>query len=57
MELAFDTSKIVIFDADTGANLMIPPAGSPEPSASSPEPEAASAPSSPAQVSEQTPAE
>jgi multiple sugar transport system ATP-binding protein len=29
MELAFDTSKLVIFDADTGANLTIPPAGEP----------------------------
>lgn len=27
VELAFDTSKLVIFDADTGANLTIPPAG------------------------------
>jgi multiple sugar transport system ATP-binding protein len=26
VELAFDTSKLVIFDADTGANLTIPPA-------------------------------
>ena len=25
MELAFDTSKITIFDADTGANLTIAP--------------------------------
>ncbi|MDO3636774.1 ABC transporter ATP-binding protein [Mycolicibacterium arseniciresistens] len=27
VQLAFDTSKLVIFDADTGANLTIPPAG------------------------------
>ena len=27
VELAFDTAKLVIFDADTGANLTIPPAG------------------------------
>ncbi len=27
VELAFDTTKLVIFDADTGANLSIPPAG------------------------------
>ena len=27
MELAFDTTKLVIFDADSGANLTIPPAG------------------------------
>jgi len=28
MGLAFDTSKITIFDADTGANLTIAPSGS-----------------------------
>jgi multiple sugar transport system ATP-binding protein len=38
MELAFDTSKIVIFDADTGVNLTIEPAGTPEPPAPTPEP-------------------
>ena len=27
MELAFDTSKLAIFDADSGVNLTIPPAG------------------------------
>ena len=27
MELAFDTTKLVIFDADSGANLTIPTAG------------------------------
>jgi multiple sugar transport system ATP-binding protein len=27
VELALDTTKLVIFDADTGANLTIPPAG------------------------------
>jgi multiple sugar transport system ATP-binding protein len=26
-ELAFDTSKLTLFDADTGVNLSIPPAG------------------------------
>jgi len=31
MELAFDTSKIAIFDADSGANLTIEPAGSQAP--------------------------
>jgi multiple sugar transport system ATP-binding protein len=31
MELAFDTSKIAIFDADTGVNLTIEPAGAPPP--------------------------
>ena len=30
IELAFDTSKLAIFDADTGANLSIPPAGATE---------------------------
>jgi multiple sugar transport system ATP-binding protein len=39
MELAFDTSKIVIFDADTGANLTIEPAGVPEQPAPEPQPE------------------
>jgi multiple sugar transport system ATP-binding protein len=42
MELAFDTSKIAIFDADTGANLTIAPRGSngqsPEPLAAPPAP-------------------
>jgi multiple sugar transport system ATP-binding protein len=27
VELAFDTSKVVLFDADSGANLSVPPAG------------------------------
>ena len=27
MELAFDTTKLAIFDADTGVNLTIPPSG------------------------------
>jgi multiple sugar transport system ATP-binding protein len=57
MELAFDTSKIAIFDADTGVNLTIEPAGSQEPPAPSPAPEppAAPAPPQPAQASEETP--
>jgi multiple sugar transport system ATP-binding protein len=38
MELAFDTSKITIFDADTGTNLTIAPSGSTGPT---PEPPAA----------------
>jgi multiple sugar transport system ATP-binding protein len=52
MELAFDTSKITIFDADTGANLTIAPSGS---NGQSPEPPAA--PETPAvpTPSEQTP--
>ena len=28
MQLAFDTSKIAIFDADTGQNLTLPASGS-----------------------------
>jgi multiple sugar transport system ATP-binding protein len=52
MELAFDTSKIAIFDADTGTNLTIAPSGSDD---QSPEPPAAPAtPPAPA-PSEQTP--
>jgi multiple sugar transport system ATP-binding protein len=57
MELAFDTSKITIFDADTGANLTIAPLGSngesPEPPpapdtpAAPPAPETPAAPSAP----------
>jgi multiple sugar transport system ATP-binding protein len=41
MELAFDTSKITIFDADTGANLTIAPSANdqtPEPPAAPPPP-------------------
>jgi multiple sugar transport system ATP-binding protein len=60
IELAFDTSKITIFDADSGTNLMIPPAGSrsaPAPEAPAPEASAPSAPPAPPQPSsEQTPA-
>jgi multiple sugar transport system ATP-binding protein len=48
MELAFDTSKIAIFDADTGVNLTIEPAGAQEPPpAPSPVPEPPSAPAPP----------
>ncbi len=52
MELAFDTSKITIFDADTGANLTIAPSGS---NGQSPEPPAAPATPSAPVPSEQTP--
>jgi multiple sugar transport system ATP-binding protein len=59
MELAFDTSKITIFDADTGTNLTIAPSGSndqsPEPPAAPPAP-SVPPPSEPA-PSEQTPSE
>src|SRR5262249_55796236 len=55
MELAFDTSKIAIFDADTGANLTIGPVGSQE-QASASAPESPSEPTpQPAPSSEQTP--
>jgi multiple sugar transport system ATP-binding protein len=27
IELAFDTTRLVVFDADSGANLTIPPSG------------------------------
>jgi len=47
MQLAFDTSKITIFDADTGANLTIAPSG---PNGQSPEP-----PAAPPPPAEQTP--
>jgi multiple sugar transport system ATP-binding protein len=47
MELAFDTSKIAIFDADTGRNLTIEPAGSQELPVPSPAPEPPSAPAPP----------
>jgi multiple sugar transport system ATP-binding protein len=62
MQLAFDTSKIAIFDADTGANLTIAPRGSngqsPEPPATPPAPSVPPpAPETPAvpPPSEQTP--
>jgi multiple sugar transport system ATP-binding protein len=38
VELAFDTTKLVLFDADTGANLSIPPAGAREQEAAPPPP-------------------
>jgi multiple sugar transport system ATP-binding protein len=41
VELAFETTKLVIFDADTGANLTIPPAGAREEQAAPPPPSAA----------------
>jgi multiple sugar transport system ATP-binding protein len=55
MELAFDTSKIAIFDADTGENLTVEPVDSQE-EASAPAPESPSEPTpQPAPSSEQTP--
>jgi multiple sugar transport system ATP-binding protein len=61
LQLAFDTSKIAIFDADTGVNLTIEPAGSQEPApAPTPAPEPPAEPAEPAASppsppSEQTP--
>ncbi|HKV19337.1 MAG TPA: sn-glycerol-3-phosphate ABC transporter ATP-binding protein UgpC [Mycobacterium sp.] len=40
VELAFDTTKLVIFDADSGTNLSIPPAGAREERAATPPPPA-----------------
>jgi len=48
VELAFDTSKIAIFDADSGVNLTIEPAGSqPQPEAPIPAPPQPEPPSDP----------
>jgi multiple sugar transport system ATP-binding protein len=61
LQLAFDTSKVAIFDADTGVNLTIEPVGSQEPTpAPSPAPEPPAEPAEPAAPpppppSEQTP--
>ena len=45
MQLAFDTSKIAIFDADTGENLTVPVSGSNgQPAPTSPAPEQPQAP-------------
>lgn len=38
VELAFDTTKLVIFDADSGVNLSIPPAGARQDEAAPPPP-------------------
>jgi multiple sugar transport system ATP-binding protein len=47
MELAFDTSKIAIFDADTGENLTIPVNGANgQPASTSPAPEQSQEPTS-----------
>jgi multiple sugar transport system ATP-binding protein len=61
MELAFDTSKIAIFDSDTGVNLTIEPTGSQDPTpAPVPASEPPAAPalarqSEPSRSSDQTP--
>jgi multiple sugar transport system ATP-binding protein len=54
IELAFDTSKITIFDADTGANLTIAPSGS---NGQVPESPVAPAAPPPPPPSEQAPSE
>ena len=47
IQLAFDTSKIAIFDADTGENLTVPASGSNgQPAPTSPAPEQPQAPPS-----------
>ena len=45
IELALDTTRLVIFNADTGANLSIPPAGATEVQAPPPAPSDAEPPS------------
>jgi multiple sugar transport system ATP-binding protein len=58
LQLAFDTSKIAIFDADTGVNLTIEPAGSQEPApAPTPAPEPPAEPAEPAAPPPPTPSE
>jgi multiple sugar transport system ATP-binding protein len=47
IELALDTTKLVIFNADTGANLSIPPAGAREEQAAPPPPPPPPAPTPP----------
>jgi multiple sugar transport system ATP-binding protein len=45
IELALDTTRLIIFNADTGANLSIPPAGATEEQAPPPAPSEAEPPS------------
>src|SRR4051812_48553530 len=45
IELALDTTRLIIFNADTGANLSIPPAGETEEQAPPPAPSEAEPPS------------
>jgi multiple sugar transport system ATP-binding protein len=57
MQLAFDMSKVAIFDADTGENLTIPAGGSnSKPAPTSPAPEQPQPPASPAPEQPQAPA-
>jgi multiple sugar transport system ATP-binding protein len=55
MELAFDTSKIAIFDADTGVNLTIEPTGAQERHAPSAAPAASGEQTPPPPPTDQTP--
>jgi multiple sugar transport system ATP-binding protein len=60
VELALDTTKLVLFNADTGANLTIPPAGANEEPAVPPaasEPESPPASSTPNEEQTSAPAE
>jgi multiple sugar transport system ATP-binding protein len=57
MQLAFDMSKVAIFDADTGENLTVPASGSnSQPTPTSPAPEQPRPPASPAPEQSQPPA-
>ena len=61
VELAFDTTKLVVFDADTGVNLTIPPPGGREeqaaPASASPPPQAAQEEQTPHEDQPSPPAE
>ncbi|RDH77900.1 sn-glycerol-3-phosphate ABC transporter ATP-binding protein UgpC [Mycolicibacterium moriokaense] len=58
IELALDTTKLVIFDADSGINLSIPPAGARDEQAAAPAPEppASQEPPPPSPPQEEQPA-
>jgi multiple sugar transport system ATP-binding protein len=56
VELAIDTSKLELFDADTGANLSIPPAGAAPADAPADAPAEPAAAAPPAAPSEEQPA-
>ncbi len=57
VELAFDTSKLVVFDADTGVNLTIPPAGARKEQAAPAQAPAEDQTQPPAEEQRQAPAE
>ena len=56
VELAIDTAKLVLFDADTGANLSIPPAGATSAAAPADAPAEPAPAAPPAAPSEEQPA-